>query len=64
MSPKPAIRSGRRTPRLGKAKTVAARLPQTRDRREEWRRENAEAIAEYNALVTRQGVFSAGVRGF
>jgi post-segregation antitoxin (ccd killing protein) len=49
---------------LGKAKTVAARLPQTRDRREEWRRENAEAIAEYNALVTRQGVFSAGVRGF
>jgi antitoxin CcdA len=31
-------------------------------RREKWKRENAEAIAEYNELVAEHGVFSEGHR--
>jgi antitoxin CcdA len=33
-------------------------------RREKWKRENAEAIAEYNDLVAEHGVFSEGQRSF
>jgi antitoxin CcdA len=33
-------------------------------RRARWRKENAEAIAEYNARVAREGVFSDGLRRF
>jgi len=33
-------------------------------RREKWKRENAEAIAEYNNLVAEHGVFSEGQRSF
>jgi antitoxin CcdA len=33
-------------------------------RREQWKRENAEAIAEYNDRVAEQGVFSEGHRSF
>jgi antitoxin CcdA len=33
-------------------------------RREKWKRENAEAIADYNALIAEQGVFSEGQRSF
>jgi hypothetical protein len=33
-------------------------------RRERWRRENAEAIAEYNNFVARHGTFSDGPRLF
>jgi antitoxin CcdA len=33
-------------------------------RREKWKRENAEAIAEYNDLVAEHGVFSDGQRSF
>lgn len=33
-------------------------------RREQWRRENAEAIAEYNDLIAEHGVFSEGQRSF
>jgi antitoxin CcdA len=32
--------------------------------REAWRAENREAIAAYNELVARDGVFSTGLRGF
>ena len=32
--------------------------------REAWLAENREAIDAYNELVTRDGVFSAGLRGF
>jgi antitoxin CcdA len=33
-------------------------------RREKWKRENAEAIAEYNDLVAEHGVYSDGQRSF
>jgi len=33
-------------------------------RREKWKRENAEAIAEYNNFVAEHGVFSDGRRSF
>ena len=33
-------------------------------RREKWKRENAEAIAEYNDLIAEHGVFSEGQRSF
>jgi len=33
-------------------------------RREKWKRENAEAIAEYNDLLAEHGVFSEGQRTF
>jgi antitoxin CcdA len=33
-------------------------------RRERWKQENAEAIAEYNDLVAEHGVFSEGRRSF
>jgi antitoxin CcdA len=33
-------------------------------RREQWRRENADAIAEYNDLVAEHGTFSEGQRSF
>ena len=33
-------------------------------RREKWKRENAEAIAEYNNLLAEHGVFSEGQRSF
>ena len=33
-------------------------------RREKWKQENAEAIAEYNDLVAVHGVFSEGRRSF
>ena len=33
-------------------------------RREKWKQENAEAIAEYNELIEERGVFSEGHRSF
>ena len=33
-------------------------------RREKWKRENAEAIAEYNDLLAEHGTFSEGQRTF
>jgi len=33
-------------------------------RREQWKRENAEAIAEYNDLIAEHGIFSEGQRSF
>lgn len=33
-------------------------------RREKWKRDNAEAIADYNDLVAEYGVFSEGQRSF
>jgi antitoxin CcdA len=33
-------------------------------RREKWKRENAEPIAEYNSLVAEHGVFSEGQRSY
>lgn len=33
-------------------------------RREQWKRENAQAIAEYNDRVAEHGVFSEGHRSF
>jgi len=33
-------------------------------RREKWKRENADAIAEYNDLVAEHGVYSDGQRSF
>jgi antitoxin CcdA len=33
-------------------------------RREKWKRENAEAIAEYNDFIAEHGVFSDGHRRF
>ena len=33
-------------------------------RREKWKRDNAEAIAEYNDLIAEHGVFSEGQRSF
>lgn len=33
-------------------------------RREKWKRENAEAIAEYNDLIAEHGIFSDGQRSF
>jgi antitoxin CcdA len=33
-------------------------------RREKWKRDNAEAIADYNELVAEHGVFSEGQRSF
>ena len=33
-------------------------------RREKWKRENAEAIAEYNDLLAEHGIFSEGQRTF
>jgi antitoxin CcdA len=33
-------------------------------RREKWKRENAEAIAEYNDFIEEQGVFSDSHRSF
>lgn len=33
-------------------------------RREKWKRDNAEAIAEYNDLIAEHGVFSEGRRSF
>ena len=33
-------------------------------RREKWKRENAEAIAEYNELIAEHGIFSEGQRSF
>jgi antitoxin CcdA len=33
-------------------------------RREQWKRENAEAIAEYNDLIAEHGTFSEGQRSF
>jgi post-segregation antitoxin (ccd killing protein) len=35
-----------------------------RERREKWKQENAEAIAGYNDLVERHGIFSDGCRTF
>jgi post-segregation antitoxin (ccd killing protein) len=40
-----------------RAKVAAAR-------REKWKRENAEAIAEYNDLIAEIGIFSEGHRSF
>lgn len=33
-------------------------------RREKWKRENAEAIAEYNDFIAEHGIFSEGQRTF
>ena len=33
-------------------------------RREQWKQENAEAIAEYNDLIAEHGIFSEGQRSF
>ena len=33
-------------------------------RRDKWKRENAEAIAEYNDLIAEHGIFSEGQRSF
>ena len=33
-------------------------------RREQWKQENAEAIAEYNDLIAEHGTFSEGHRSF
>ena len=33
-------------------------------RRARWKRENAEAIAEYNELIAKHGIFSEGRRSF
>lgn len=33
-------------------------------RREKWKRENAEAIAEYNKFIEEHGIFSEGHRSF
>jgi len=33
-------------------------------RREQWKRENAEAIAEHNDLIAEHGIFSEGQRSF
>lgn len=33
-------------------------------RREKWKRDNAEAIAEYNDFIEEHGVFSEGQRSF
>lgn len=33
-------------------------------RREKWKRDNAEAIAEYNDLIAEHGIFSEGQRSF
>lgn len=33
-------------------------------RREKWKRENAEAIAEYNDFIAEHGIFSEGRRTF
>ena len=33
-------------------------------RREKWKRDNADAIAEYNNLIEEHGVFSEGQRSF
>ncbi len=33
-------------------------------RREKWKRDNAEAIAEYNNLIEEHGIFSEGERSF
>ena len=33
-------------------------------RREKWKRENAEAIAEYNDFIAEHGIFSEGQRSF
>jgi antitoxin CcdA len=42
----------------------ALRVKLAAARREKWKRENAEAIAEYNELVAEHGVFSDGRRSF
>ncbi len=42
----------------------ALRVKVAAARRDKWKRENAEAIAEYNELVSEHGVFSDGERTF
>jgi len=49
---------------LSAALEEALRAKVAATRREKWKRENADAIAEYNDLIADRGVFSEGQRSF
>lgn len=58
MSPKRGINLAGRSQRVSRAVIGAKRLRQLQEQRARWKRENAEAIAQYNDWIAKNGIFT------